>query len=232
MIFNRSPLANHESSEQTVSNVYSSMRKQQKIVRGLLTQMGLVLSVLFLASCGVSNVTIEGSFPTPNISKLPLTVAVYYDDALREFAYLEYSETGAEEFNIESGQSHIELFDSVLPAMFEEVVVVDSMEAAEARGVDAVFTPLIEEFQLALPTKTKLDVYEVWIKYNMRLVTAEGDYIADWVLTSYGKTPTETFRTTEAAINDAAVVALRDLASSFSLSFTQVPEVRDWLASL
>ena len=194
--------------------------------------MGLVLSVLFLASCGVSNVTIEGSFPTPNISKLPLTVAVYYDDALREFSYLEYSETGAEEFNIESGQSHIELFDSVLPAMFEEVVVVDSMEAAEARGVDAVFTPLIEEFQLALPTKTKLDVYEVWIKYNMRLVTAEGDYIADWVLTSYGKTPTETFRTTEAAINDAAVVALRDLASSFSLSFTQVPEVRDWLASL
>jgi hypothetical protein len=106
------------------------------------------------------------------------------------------------------------------------------MEAAEGRGVDAVFAPLIEEFQLALPAKTKLDVYEVWIKYNMRLVTAEGDYIADWVLTSYGKTPTETFRTTEAAINDAAVVALRDLASSFSLSFTQVPEVRDWLASL
>ena len=232
MIFNRSPLANHESSEQTVSNVYSSMRKQQTIVRGLLTQMGIFLSVLLLASCGVSNVTIEGSFPTPNISKLPLTVAVYYDDALREFAYLEYSETGAEEFNIESGQSHIELFNAVLPAMFEEVVVVDSMEAAEGRGVDAVFAPLIEEFQLALPAKTKLDVYEVWIKYNMRLVTAEGDYIADWVLTSYGKTPTETFRTTEAAINDAAVVALRDLASSLSLSFTQVPEVRDWLASL
>jgi hypothetical protein len=232
MIFNRSPLADHESSEQTVSNVYSSMRKQQTIVRSLLTRMGLFLSVLLLASCGVSNVTIEGSFPTPNISKLPLTVAVYYDDALREFAYLEFSETGAEEFNIESGQSHIELFNAVLPAMFEEVVVVDSMEAAEARGVDAVFAPLIEEFQLALPAKTKLDVYEVWIKYNMRLVSAEGDYIADWVLTSYGKTPTETFRTTEAAINDAAVVALRDLASSFSLSFSQVPEVRDWLASL
>jgi hypothetical protein len=38
-------------------------------------------------------------------------------------------------------------------------------------------------------------------------------------------------RTADAAINDAAVVALRDLASSFSLSFAQVPEVRDWLAS-
>lgn len=232
MTFNRLRLKGNESSGQTVGNVYSSMKQHQSIVRSLKARAGLLLSVVLLASCGVSNVTIEGSFPTPNISKLPLTVAVYYDDALRDFAYLEYSETGAEEFNIESGQSHIELFNAVLPAMFEEVVVVDSMEAAEARGVDAVFAPLIEEFQLALPAKTKLDVYEVWIKYNMRLVTAEGDYIADWVLTSYGKTPTETFRTTEAAINDAAVVALRDLASSFSLSFTQVPEVRDWLASL
>jgi len=66
----------------------------------------------------------------------------------------------------------------------------------------------------------------------MRLLSAEGDYIADWVLTSYGKTPTETFRTVETAINEAAVVALRDLASSFSLSFSQVPEVNDWLNNL
>lgn len=99
-------------------------------------------------------------------------------------------------------------------------------------GVDAIFAPLIEEFQLALPSKTKLDVYEVWIKYNMRLMAADGEYIADWVLTSYGKTPTESMRSAESAINDAAVVALRDLASSFSLSFTQVPEVRDWLNNL
>lgn len=195
-------------------------------------QIVILFAAVLLASCGVSNVTIEGNFPTPNISKLPLSVAVYYDDALREFSYLEYSETGQEEFKIASGQSHVQLFDAILPAMFENVVVVGSMEEAEASGVDAVFMPLIEEFQLALPAKTKLDVYEVWVKYNMRLVTAGGDYIADWVLTSYGKTPTETFRSAEAGINEAAVVALRDLASSFSLTFTQVPEVNDWLASL
>ncbi|MBK52312.1 MAG: hypothetical protein CMQ45_08015 [Gammaproteobacteria bacterium] len=200
--------------------------------RELLIRITALLGAPLLVGCGVSTVTIEGSFPTPNISRLPLSVAVFYDQALRDFAYVEYSETGVEEFNIQSGQSHIELFNSVLPAMFEGVVVIDSMEDAVTADVDAVFMPLIEEFQLALPAKTKLDVYEVWIKYNMRLATAEGDYIADWVLTSYGKTPTETFRSAEAAINDAAVVALRDLASSFSLSFSQVPEVRDWLVQL
>ena len=194
--------------------------------------MAVLLVALSLSGCGVSNVVIEGSFPTPNINKIPVAVAVYYDDALREFSYIEYSETGREEFNIESGQSHMELFNAVLPAMFDRVIVVDNLEDARAEGVDAVFAPAIEEFQLALPAKTKLDVYEVWIKYNMRLLTAEGDYIADWILTSYGKTPTETFRSVADGINEAAVVALRDLAPSFSLSFGQVPEVRDWLSSL
>ena len=194
--------------------------------------MAVLLVALSLSGCGVSNVVIEGSFPTPNINKIPVAVAVYFDDALREFSYIEYSETGQEEFNIESGQSHMELFNAVLPAMFDRVIVVDNLEDARAEGVDAVFAPAIEEFQLALPAKTKLDVYEVWIKYNMRLLTAEGDYIADWILTSYGKTPTETFRSVADGINEAAVVALRDLASSFSLSFGQVPEVRDWLSSL
>jgi len=192
----------------------------------------LLFVLVVLAGCGVSNVVIDGSFPTPNINKIPVSVAVLYDDALREFAYMEYSETGQEEFNIESGLSHVQLFNTILPAMFDRVIFVESIDDAQSQGVDAVFAPAIEEFQLALPEKTKLDVYEVWIKYNMRLLTPEGDYIADWVLTSYGKTPTQAFLSTEAAINEAAVVALRDLASSFSLSFAQVPEVRDWLGSL
>ena len=210
----------------------SGINRLVVINRNMYFGMAFQLVALALSGCGVSNVVIEGSFPTPNINKIPVAVAVYYDDALREFSYIEYSETGREEFNIESGQSHMELFNAVLPAMFDRVIFVDNLEDARAEGVDAVFAPTIEEFQLALPAKTKLDVYEVWIKYNMRLITAEGDYIADWIVTSYGKTPTETFRSVADGINEAAVVALRDLASSFSLSFGQVPEVRDWLSSL
>ncbi|MYE29091.1 MAG: hypothetical protein F4X78_05140 [Gammaproteobacteria bacterium] len=192
---------------------------------------GILLPALLLSACGASSVVISGSFPTPNIGKLPISLAVVYDDNLQEFTYTEYSETGQEEYYIQSGQSHIQLFNAVLPAMFDNVTFVDNVEAAAGAGVDAVFVPNIEEFQLALPAKTRLDVYEVWIKYNMRLLTAEGDYLADWELTSYGKTLTETFLTTESAINDAAVVALRDLASTFALSFSRVPEISAWLAN-
>ena len=199
----------------------------------VIARAGLLLAiVVMLIGCGASNVTIEGSYPTPAITKLPLKVAVYYDPALRDFTYTEYSETGKEEYNIQSGQSHIDLFNAILPGMFDEVVQIDSLDDAQGLGVDAVFEPLIEEFQLALPQKTRLDVYEVWIKYNLRLTAPDGEYIADWVETSYGKTTQESFRSNEASINAAAVVALRDLASSFTLKFTNVPEVRDWLASL
>ena len=200
----------------------------------LQTMKPLVISLIscFLISCGVSNLVIQGSFPTPNINKIPLSVAVYYDDALRAFSYMEYSETGREEINIESGESHIRLFNAVLPAMFEEVIEVAGFDDPNVQGVDAVFAPVIEEFQLALPEKTKLEVYEVWIKYNMRILNPSGVSLADWVVTSYGKTPTETFLSVEDGINDAAIVALRDLASSFSLNFTRVPEVQDWLSTL
>ncbi len=192
---------------------------------------GLLLSAWLLGACGASSVVIDGSFPTPNVARLPISLAAVYDSTLRDFTYTEYSETGNEEYFIQSGRSHIQLFDAVLPAMFENVVFVSSVEEAAGTGVDAIFVPNIEEFQLALPSKTRLDMYEVWIKYNMRLLTAEGDYLADWELKSYGKTPTVTLVGTESAINDAAVVALRDLASTFALSFTQVPEINDWLDS-
>lgn len=189
----------------------------------------LLCVATLLSACGVNSMVVEGSYPSPNVRRIPLALGVLYDDDLKNFSYTEYSDTGKEEYEVASGNTHMDLFGTVLPAMFERVVVVDSLEAARAAQVDAVFEPSIEEFQLALPQKTRLDAYEVWVKYNMRLLAPDGSYIADWVVTSYGKTPTESLRSTESGINDATVGALRDLASNFSLTFTSVPEVRDWL---
>lgn len=205
----------------------NNMMSGRRSARAVLLAGLLVL----LSACGASSLVVEGSYPTPAVRKIPLSLGLYFDEDLRNFLYIEYSETGQEEYRVASGQTHVQLFGSLLPAMFERVVVLDSMEAASAAGVDAVFAPSIEEFQLALPQKTRLDAYEVWVKYNMRLLGPDGAYIADWVLTSYGKTPTENLLSTEGGINDATVSALRDLASNFTLSFGSVPEVRDWLAS-
>lgn len=196
-----------------------------------LKRLAVLCLALTLGACGVNSLVVEGSYPSPNVRRIPLTLGVYYGEELRNFTYVEYSETGKEEYRIASGQTHMKLFDAILPAMFENVIMLDDLASARDARVDAVFSPSIEEFQLALPQKTHLDAYEVWVKYNMRLLRPSGDAIADWVLTSYGKTPTESLRSAEAGINDATVGALRDLGSNFTLSFATVPEVRDWLAT-
>lgn len=188
-----------------------------------------LFAALLLSGCGASSVVVEGDYPSPNVQPLPLTLGVYYDDALRNFSYTETDGDGDPEYVISSGESHIELFNTVLPAMFRDVVQLDDPADAGEAGVDAVFIPGVDEYQLALPQKTRLDVYEVWLRYNMRLEEPDGDYIADWVLTAYGKTPQNTFGSADSGINSATVEALRDLASSFTLEFTRVPDVNDWL---
>jgi hypothetical protein len=189
----------------------------------------LLIFLTALSACAARNIEVRGSYPRPNIPPLPLTVGVYYSDALRDYVYTEFTDSGREEYRVAAGQTHIDLFNTVLPAMFREIVVLDSPTAAAGRGLDAIFVPNIDEFQLGMPQKTRLDSYEVWIRYNMRMTSAEGGYIADWVMTAYGKTSQETFSSTERGINDAAVAALRDLASNFSISFSNVPDIRDWL---
>jgi hypothetical protein len=184
-----------------------------------------------LSSCGVSTIVISGSYPSPLVRKLPITVGVYYPDELRNFSYTEIDDySGQDQYILQSGGSQLELFNTVLPALFENVVMLDSLDTAASNSqLDAVFVPTIAEFQLGLPQKTKLKVYEIWMKYNMKLSTASGDYIADWVMTAYGKAPQENMRTVDAGVQDAAVVAMRDLAASFTLGFSDVPEVNEWL---
>ncbi len=182
-----------------------------------------------LASCAANTINISGSYPSPLVRKIPITVGVYYPDELRNFSFTEIDDyTGDDQYIVNSGATQVELFNTVLPALFENVVMLDSLDTRPT-GVDAVFVPAIEEFQLGLPAKTKLKVYEVWVKYNMRLEKPEGGYIADWVMTAYGKSPTESFQSVDAGVQDATIVALRDLAASFTLGFSGIPEVNEWL---
>jgi hypothetical protein len=197
--------------------------------RRKLPLLSLTLTSLLLASCAANTINISGSYPSPLVRKIPITVGVYYPEELRNFSFIEIDDyTGDDQYIVNSGESQIELFNTVLPALFENVVMLDSLENRSA-DIDAVFVPAIEEFQLGLPQKTKLKVYEVWVKYNMRLENPNGEYIADWVMTAYGKSPTESFQSVDAGVQDATVVALRDLAASFTLGFSGIPEVNEWL---
>lgn len=209
------------------------MTSLQALLSGMRARLGpLVMGAVMaaLAGCSATTIVVDGSYPSPLVRKLPLTIGVYYPEELRNFAYTEIDDnSGKDQYIVQSGTSQLELFNTVLPALFENVVMLDSPDTAGNSNVDAVFIPEIAEFQLGLPQKTKLKVYEIWMKYNMKLSKANGDYIADWVMTAYGKSPQENLQSVDSGVQDAAVVAMRDLAASFTLGFTTVPEVNEWL---
>jgi hypothetical protein len=209
-----------------------SMQQQSSLVTRLgLIRFGLTALTCLLSACAANTITLSGTFPSPLVRKLPLTVGVYYPDELKNYSFIEFDDnTGKDQYIIQSGTSQVELFNTLLPALFQNVVMLESLDNVQNNtSLDAVFVPAIEEFQLGLPAKTRLNVYEIWVKYNMRLSNANGDYIADWVMTAYGKAPEETFQSVDSGVQDAAIVAMRDLAASFTIGFSGIPEVNEWL---
>ena len=86
------------------------------------------------------------------------------------------------------------------------------------------------DFQYANPRVTRQNVYEVWIKYRIRLLAPDGTKIADFTIPAYGKTPSALLKTEAAAINSAAIVALRDVGASLITRFEREPDVNAWLA--
>ncbi|MDG2090737.1 MAG: hypothetical protein P8J61_06495 [Gammaproteobacteria bacterium] len=191
----------------------------------------LVLCSILSACASTNTITIGGSYPSPLVPQLPLTLGVIYNESFSSYSFTEVDEySGEDQYIINSGASQVDLFSTILPAVFSEVIYLNSLdEAAAYPDLDMIFEPVIEEFQIGLPQKTRLDVYEIWVKYNMRLSSPNGNSIADWVMTAYGKSPQSNFGSVDAGVNEAAIEAFRDLAATFSLGFTSIPEVNNWL---
>ena len=197
----------------------------RKIVQ--LLQVGLLVVVITtVAACSSSlAMKVESDVPTPLVDQQPLVVGVYYDDAFRNHVYSENTEDRPN-WSIQTGASQVAMFDRILPAVFRET---REVSGTSANGVDAILAPELAEMQFSLPRETRLEVYEAWVKYNIRLHDPSGASIAEWVITGYGKSPSEFMTNTEKAVNAAVNLALRDAGAKLSLGFDQVPEVNEWL---
>ena len=198
------------------------------------TSRWLLTGLLLTFTCGCSQslaLKVESEVPMPLISKIPINMGVYYDENFRNYTYRENT-PDRENWSIESGASQMALFNQILPSMFREVIEIDSMPAAgTVAGVKAVLVPSIEEMQFSLPQETRLDMYEAWIKYKIRLLDTNGNLISEWPLTAYGKTETAFMKNREQGLNGAMELALRDAGAKLALGFPEIVEVKDWLAT-
>ncbi|CAA0091079.1 Uncharacterised protein [Halioglobus japonicus] len=185
-----------------------------------------------LNGCGPAHVVVEGKFPAPLIEPLPLTLGVWYGDDFANHEFFDESKSKHESsWIVSTGVAQVQIWDTLLNGMFTNVVHLKTQPTAgqPIANVDAVLIPHVEELQYAIPRHTQIKVYEIWMRYRFDLLSASGTPIAQWGMTSYGKTPTGFLQSDQEAVNLAAVMALRDAGANFATNFSRVPAVQDWL---
>ena len=206
----------------------------------------LLCLTLLGAGCASKQVVVEGTFPAPLLDPLPVTIGLIYPSAFAEHEFFDEAKGRAEsDWLVKTGEAQIEFWDILFAGVFDEVVQLQDWETVQARGadIDGVLIPAIAELQYAIPTHTNVKVYEIWMRYEFRLVDVSAihqqedgvlsfnpeDRIAQWPVTAYGKTPTAFLQSDEEAVNLAAVVALRDAGAHFITTFGRMPDVATWL---
>lgn len=208
-----------------LSHSTTSVRRRARLWTALLVGVGLT-------ACGPSRVIVEGEFPPPLIEPLPVTLGIWYDEDFAGHELFDEARTKREsDWIVATGEAQIKMWDTLLEGMFDNLVHLEKAPGTGVTGpdVDGVLIPHVDELQYAIPSHTSVKIYEIWMRYRFELVTPDGKPIGEWTMTSYGKTPTAFLRSDEAAVNLAAVMALRDAGANFATTFTSVPAVRDWL---
>jgi hypothetical protein len=193
--------------------------------------VGLPLMIL-LSACGVKQVVVEGNFPKPLMTPVPLSLGVWYPEDFANHEFFDETKTRkSSEWIVRTGQAQVQMWDTLLGGMFENLVHLQQkpVPGNEIPGVEAVLVPHVEELQYAIPAQTNIKVYEIWIRYRFELLSSSGELIAEWTMPAYGKTPPAFLQSAEAAVNLAAVMALRDAGANFAVNFSRVPDVQQWL---
>jgi hypothetical protein len=211
----------------SVSTIFANSAAHRTLIQSV-----ALAALILLAGCGTKEVNVQGQFPEPLMTKLPLTLGIWYGEDFRNHEFFDEAKSRQDsEWLVKTGDAQVQMWDTLLNGMFVTVVPMRANPGPDVLNqiVDAVLIPHVDELQYAIPAHTNVKVYEIWMRYRYELVTTSGEPIADWTMTSYGKTPTAFLQSDEAAVNLAAVIALRAAGANFATNFTRVPAVREWL---
>lgn len=183
----------------------------------------LLLLVLLTACSSTTSVMVEQSFPNMVFEPQDYRAALVFAPDFRS-----YQAMPVEGVFIDMGDAQVELLTKAFQGLFTQVDVVTSRSEVSP-DADIVIMPSVLEVQLSTPSDSYLNVYEVWIKYNLDLETAAGEPIDSWFMPAYGKTPDSFMLSRTEAIDEATVVALRDAGAKLALDFFRIPSVYSWM---
>jgi hypothetical protein len=202
------------------------------MARRRLTAVLLLLPLAGLGGCLGAQVEVPTDFPVPLLQRLPINVGLVLSDELTSFAH-EESLPDNGDWRIVLGPAQQTMFNNLFSGMFEGHQLVTGTSAEDqGTALAGVMVPSIEEVQFAIPSQTRSDYFEVWIRYQIKLYD-NGALLGEWPITAYGKANTQNYRMsgTSPALQAAAFAACRDAMAYFAVEFQRVPAVRTWLAT-
>lgn len=165
-----------------------------------------------LSACAGSRVTLnDPTIPEPLIDKLPMRVGARFPESFEHFVH-EETVIGKEKWSIDLGASNRILFTQLFGSMFTDFQVVDADTDPRDLGLDAFIEPSIDAFEFSVPHQSQTEEFAVWIRYRIKIYDGEGNQVANWPISAYGKSQTTMF-SGDASLRRAAVLAMRDAAA-------------------
>lgn len=185
--------------------------------RTCLKRVCLLLALTWLSGCA-SNVVVKGHIPKPLIERLAINGSIRYTEEFRNYRYTETEKKRALK-TLDFTDAQMTMFDQVFGSLMRVVPLTSADK-------QLIIEPEILEIQYTAPRETKINQYEVWIKYRIKLVDENEQKIADWIIKGYGKTPTAMLGSNSAGFNSAAIVALRDAGAQLSIGFGRQSKIK------
>ena len=96
--------------------------------------------------------------------------------------------------------------------MFTDYQVVGDDVDVRDLGLDAFIEPSIDAFEFSVPHQSQTEEFAVWIRYRIKIYDGDGNQVANWPISAYGKSQTTMF-SGDASLRHAAVLAMRDAAA-------------------
>ena len=196
--------------------------------------------LIFLVIIGLHGCTFTEEIETPTlplalIEPLPIKVGVYFDDAFKNYQYIDWVDSRESGLKIEInfGSSNVDLFKRVFAQSFEIIVVIDQwpLDQTLQTDFDALIRPMISELSSSSDLHSPGGPYvNSSISYEFVFIEPNGEPIVLWNISDTttaapppfaGSIPSSQARVLEEQ--------MRLIAARFLTEFPQQPKVRDWL---
>lgn len=208
------------------------MKLRHSLTPCLTMRAALVAFTAFgITACGSTNIVATSNIPTPLVAKVPVTVALHVP---KEFsAYVHKEERWSTDWNIDLGKAQSEGITRLMTAMFERVVVVESVNAGAQVGNDvrAILEPNVEEYAFVTPRDAGSPFYAVSIKYRVNIYSPDGRLADSWGFTGYGTSPSQGL-SSSTPLAQATALALRDAGAKLAVEFREQAIVRGLMPDL